>query len=145
MADNWAWTTEATLVSERGAHLPLMDEILGELAKRGWDGRDYFGIQMALEESLSNAIRHGNKLDTDKSVEVECKLSEEAFWIRIRDEGDGFQPEEVADCTTEEGLACHGGRVMMLINAYMSRVEHNEAGNCITMHKLRDGGPDRDE
>ncbi|TWT77056.1 anti-sigma F factor [Posidoniimonas polymericola] len=138
MGDNWAWTTEATLASQRGAHLPLMDEILAELKNHGWDGRDYFGVQMALEESLSNAIRHGNKLDEQKTVEVECKLSDQAFWIRIKDEGQGFQPEKVADCTTSEGLACHGGRGMMLINAYMTRVEHNEAGNCIIMEKTRD-------
>ncbi|TWT37721.1 anti-sigma F factor [Posidoniimonas corsicana] len=138
MGQEWAWTTDVTLASQRGAHLPLMDEILAELKKRGWDGRDYFGVQMALEESLSNAIRHGNKLNEEKSVEVECKLSEESFWIRIRDEGDGFQPGEVADCTTAEGLSCHGGRGMMLINAYMTRVEHNEAGNCITMEKNRE-------
>ncbi len=137
MGENWDWTTETTLPTERGAHLPLMEEILDQLEKRGWEGRDYFAVQMALEESLSNAIRHGNKLDQSKKVEVECKLSSTDFWISVQDEGQGFTPQQVADCTSEEGLQCHGGRGMKLIEAYMSRVEHNDRGNRITLHKVR--------
>ncbi len=137
MSDPWVWTVETTLPSRRGAHLPLMEEILKQLSDLGWDGRDYFGVQMALEESLSNAIRHGNKCDESKEVQVECKVHADRFWICIEDEGEGFQPESVADCTTEEGLESTGGRGMLLIEAYMNRVEHNERGNRITMEKSR--------
>lgn len=138
MSQEWAWTIDTTLPSRRGAHLPLMEEILAELEKRGWEGRDYFGIQMALEESLSNAIRHGNQLDESKKVQVACRLNDTRFWIEIEDEGHGFQPQEVADCTSEEGLAACGGRGMLLIDAYMTSVSHNERGNTITMEKVRD-------
>jgi serine/threonine-protein kinase RsbW len=137
VSTKWAWTTTATLPSRKGAHLPLLDEILARLTGLGWDGRDYFGIQMALEESLTNAIRHGNKLDESKSVQVECKASEDAFWIRVEDEGEGFQPNEVADCTDDEHLDCTGGRGMLLIKTYMTRVEHNQRGNRITLEKTR--------
>ncbi|MEM6329437.1 MAG: ATP-binding protein [Planctomycetota bacterium] len=137
MSEQWAWTVETTLPSRRGAHLPLMDEILQHLGELGWDGRDYFGVQMALEESLSNAIRHGNKLDDSKVVRVECKVHADRFWIRVEDEGQGFQPAEVADCRSAEGLEAAGGRGMLLIEAYMTSVEHNPRGNCITMAKVR--------
>jgi len=115
-----------------------MEEILEQLSGLGWEGRDYFGVQMALEESLSNAIRHGNGLDESKTVEVVCKLDADRFWICVEDQGQGFQPDRVADCTTEEGLAATGGRGMMLIDAYMTKVEHNDRGNRITMEKIRD-------
>lgn len=138
MSDNWDWTTEVILPSRRGAHQPLMEEILQELEKRGWNGRDYFGVQMALEESLTNAIRHGNKLDESKQVSVECKLSDTNFWMRVEDQGEGFIPADVADCTIDACLERHGGRGMLLIKSYMTRVEHNERGNCITMHKTRE-------
>ena len=116
-----------------------MEEILQQLSGLGWEGRDYFGVQMALEESLSNAIRHGNKLDEAKVVQVECRVHADRFWICVEDEGEGFKPAEVADCTSEEGLEALGGRGMMLIEAYMTSVEHNGRGNCITMEKVRDG------
>jgi serine/threonine-protein kinase RsbW len=114
-----------------------MQEILQVLAELGWEGRDLFGVEMALEESLSNAIRHGNRLDESKAVSVECKVSAERFWLRVRDQGAGFQPEHVPDCTAQENLECPGGRGLALMKAYMTRVEYNKRGNCVTMEKIR--------
>jgi serine/threonine-protein kinase RsbW len=133
----WIWSSERKLPSRKGAHLSLLDEILQELERLGWSGRDFFGIQMALEESLTNAIRHGNRLDESKEVLVECKLSSEQFWLRVTDEGSGFQPQNVPDCTADEYLECPGGRGLALIKAYMNRVEYNDRGNCVTMEKYR--------
>jgi serine/threonine-protein kinase RsbW len=133
----WHWTSEKKLPSRRDAHIPLMEDILQTLERLGWNGRDFFGIQMALEESLTNAIRHGNRLDESKEVLVECKLSGEKFWLRVTDEGSGFRPMEVPDCTADENLECPGGRGLALIKAYMTRVEYNEQGNCVTMEKSR--------
>lgn len=137
MGDKWHWTKKASLPSERCAHLPLLEEIMVALEGLGWNGRDHFGVQLALEEALSNAIRHGNKLDDSKTVEVECKASPEEFWIQIEDQGAGFNPCDVADCRSPEGLEHYGGRGLLLIESYMSSVEHNEAGNRVTMTKNR--------
>lgn len=133
----WTWTSDQELPSRKGAHLALMDEILQQLERLGWNGRDYFGIQMALEESLTNAIRHGNCCDEAKRVHVECKLSHEQFWLRITDEGNGFKPHKVPDCTADENLECPGGRGLALMKAYMTSVDYNERGNCVTMEKTR--------
>lgn len=133
----WSWTSRKELPSRKGAHLPHLEEILQELERLGWNGRDYFGVQMALEESMSNAIRHGNKCDESKQVLVECKASPERFWLRITDEGPGFKPQAVPDCTADENLECPGGRGLALIQAYMTNVEYNNCGNCVTMEKSR--------
>jgi serine/threonine-protein kinase RsbW len=140
----WNWTTRVDLDSRRGAHVACMQEILEQLARNGWEGRDLFGVEMALEESLTNAIRHGNRFDEDKKVLVECNVSPERFWLRVRDEGPGFSPGAVPDCTAEENLDCPGGRGLALIKAYMTRVEHNECGNCVTMEKIRTDGTSQD-
>jgi serine/threonine-protein kinase RsbW len=134
---SWSWTSRIELPSRKGAHLPHLEEILQELERLGWDGRDYFAIEMALEESLSNAIRHGNKCDESKQVLVECKASPEQFWLRVTDQGNGFKPHSVPDCTADENLECPGGRGLALIQAYMTRVEYNSRGNCVTMEKTR--------
>lgn len=137
LESRWTWTTDTKLPSQKGAHLPLLEEILSELARLGWNGRDFFGIQMALEESLTNAIRHGNRFDHAKQVHVECKLGPDHFWLRITDEGAGFQPQAVPDCTCDENLESPGGRGVALMRAYMNRVEYNDCGNCVTMEKNR--------
>ena len=135
----WSWISRKELPSRRGAHIPLLEEILRELERLGWDpnGRDYFGVQMALEESLSNAIRHGNKLDESKRVHVECKVSPERFWLQVTDEGPGFKLQSVPDCTADENLDCQGGRGLAIIQAYMTNVQYNECGNSVTMEKTR--------
>ena len=138
MSDHsWSWTSKTSLPSRRGAHFAHMQEILRALKELGWGGRDLFGVELALEESLTNAIRHGNRLDESKPVLVECKASAQRFWLRVRDQGRGFQPDRVPDCTAEENLACPGGRGLALIKAYMTRVEYNKRGNCVTMEKTR--------
>jgi serine/threonine-protein kinase RsbW len=133
----WMWISQTMLPSRLGAHVPCMEEILQVLESLGWDGRDLFGVQMALEESLTNAIRHGNRLDESKQVVVECRVSRERFWLRVKDQGAGFRPQNVPDCTADENLNCPGGRGLALIKAYMTHVNHNDCGNCVTMEKIR--------
>ena len=139
----WSWTTRTTLPSRHGAYEPCMQEILDKLAEFGWDGRDLFGVELTLEESLSNAIRHGNCMDESKQVLVECKVSPQRFWLRVEDEGCGFRPLTVPDCTADENIECPGGRGLALIKAYMTRVEHNPRGNCVTMEKIRSADAQR--
>ena len=58
----WSWTSRKKLPSRTGAHMPLMEEILDELERaRLGRPRSVSASQMALEESLTNAIRHGNR------------------------------------------------------------------------------------
>jgi serine/threonine-protein kinase RsbW len=133
----WSWTSKKKLPSRSGAHIPHLQEILEQLTAAGWSGRDLFGIELALEESLSNAIRHGNRFDESKSVLVECKVSAEQFWLRVTDEGPGFRPQAVPDCTADENLDCPGGRGLALIQAYMTRVEYHGCGNCLELEKIR--------
>jgi serine/threonine-protein kinase RsbW len=133
----WSWSTQTKLPSRRGAHLVCMEEILETLKGLGWEGRDLFGVEMALEESLTNAIRHGNCCDESKQVQVDCRCSKDRFWLRVIDEGIGFRPNAVPDCTADENLGCPGGRGLALMKAYMTRVEYNDRGNCVTLEKIR--------
>lgn len=136
-AYSWDWTLARSIPSCKGAHLESMEEIIAQLTALGWSDRELFGVQMALEESLTNAIRHGNGCDEDKQVRFECKASGERFWLRVEDEGEGFLKDDVPDCTHEDNLEACGGRGVMLIHAYMTTVKYNESGNVVTMEKIR--------
>lgn len=134
---NWSRKIERSLPSRSGAHVAVMREILDSLRGLGWSDRELFGIEMALEESLTNAIRHGNQFDENKQVQVNCKFSAERFWLRVEDEGTGFCPDHVPDCTADDNLELCGGRGLMLMRAYMTRVEYSPRGNCVEMEKIR--------
>lgn len=128
------------LPSSLTAYHEFVQMLLDRLKELGWQKEPLFGIHMALEESISNAIRHGNKEDESKSVSVECELSANRFWIQICDEGDGYDPDKVPDCRSPENLERPGGRGLELIRYYMTSVEHSECGCCVTMEKLLEEG-----
>ena len=92
-------------------------------------------MQLALEEGLANAIKHGNQLDTSKKVTVECYLNEDVVRIVIQDEGEGFDPNDVPDPTLPENLDKPSGRGVMLMKAFMDDVIYNDVGNQLTFIK----------
>jgi serine/threonine-protein kinase RsbW len=128
-------TLQASLASSLTAYHEFIQSILDHLAELGWHKSDLFAVHMALEESISNAIRHGNKEDPAKRVQVECQLSPTRFWVQICDEGAGFKPSAVPDCCAPDRLEVPGGRGLALIEAYMTLVKYNDRGNCLTMEK----------
>lgn len=137
MSDDWIWKTERVIPSDTAAGKQLLDELLGELKSREWVDHDIFSVHLALEEALVNAIKHGNRCDAHKQVHVQCKISPDTFWIEITDEGPGFDPSAVPDCTEVENLDRPCGRGIMLMRNFMSHVEYNETGNTVVLQKQR--------
>lgn len=131
------WRLEETIPSETGAGKRILDLVLGQLATRSWVEHDIFGVHLAMEEALVNAIKHGNRMDESKQVKVRCQMSADHLWIEISDEGPGFDPEEVPDCTADENLEVPSGRGLMLMRSFMSRVEYQGCGNRVVMEKQR--------
>ena len=127
---------ERSLPSTLSAYHDLVQEVLATLQSLGWTEHDLFGVHMALEESISNAVRHGNNEDPSKQVHVECQLAEKRFFAKICDEGSGYEPDSVPDCCCPENLEELGGRGLKLIQHYMTTVEHADCGRCLKMEKL---------
>jgi serine/threonine-protein kinase RsbW len=136
----WTWCTEACLPSIRGAGQRLIHDLISRLRQEGWSDRDIFGVHLALEEALVNAIKHGNAHDEGKRVHVACKVAPNRLWIEIADEGVGFQQDCVPDCTCDERREVPSGRGIMLMRSFMSHVEYNAEGNRVVMEKLRAAG-----
>ena len=58
----------------------------------------------------------------------------------MADEGAGFDPAAVPDCRDEERLEAPGGRGVMLMRTFMTRIEYNASGNRVLMEKQRAPG-----
>ena len=132
------WSREIDLPSQRGASRLVTDELLEQLGVHGWSPSDIFAIHLAAEEAIVNAIVHGNKLDPAKRVNVSCEVTPEVARIRITDEGDGFDPGQVPDCTADDRLEMPGGRGVMLMKSFMTRIEYNAKGNSVLLEKRHD-------
>ncbi len=128
-----------------------------------WDETDRLRIGVALDESLLNAMHHGNlEVDSrlrdvgdgsayeqeivkknqikpfcDRRVKVDAEISETCIKLFVKDEGPGYTPDLIADPTNTENLGKPSGRGLLLIRTFMNSVTYNESGNEIRMVKHR--------
>jgi serine/threonine-protein kinase RsbW len=114
------------------------------MSRAGYPEKDVFGMRLALEEAVLNAVRHGNRCDPSKWVTVRYTVGPERVLAEVHDEGSGFDPDHVPDPTALENREQPGGRGLLLMRAYATSVRYNAAGNCVTLCKRRSGtGPGR--
>ncbi|REJ94464.1 MAG: ATP-binding protein [Planctomycetota bacterium] len=123
----------------------VQERIISLLETMEFGARDVFGMRLALEEAIVNAIKHGNGMDPSKSVEILCEIGDERALVVITDEGPGFDPKDIPDPTDDDNLEKPGGRGIMLMKAFMTRVEYNERGNTVTLEKLRENGEESED
>ena len=87
-------------------------------------------VSVAIRESVINAIKHGNRNDSSKRVFVEFGTSMgdvPELSIRVRDQGEGFDPGQVANPLDPENLLKSSGRGIFLIRNFMDDVELRRA------------------
>ncbi|PKL47301.1 MAG: ATP-binding protein [Planctomycetes bacterium HGW-Planctomycetes-1] len=101
-----------------------------------YSGDDLFAIHLAMEEAIVNAVKHGNKQDTNKTVSIEYDVSPEKMDISVADEGRGFDSTHLADPRLSENIYKMGGRGVLLIKSYMDEVEYSKTGNTVRMLKF---------
>lgn len=94
-------------------------------------------LPLALDEAISNSIRHGCGQDSALEVKVEVWFSHDVMKIRIEDPGNGFDPDALIDPASEEGLHRGGGRGVLLMRELMDRVEFQDGGRVVLLHARR--------
>jgi hypothetical protein len=140
---------------------PLIALIQEELLSFGiGDATARTRVGVALQESLCNALYHGNlECSSDlrqederifydlaarrrwqepyrrRQIHFESAIDRLSARFTIRDEGPGFNVSMLDKPFDPEDLMRVGGRGMLLIRTFMDDVRHNESGNQITMIK----------
>ena len=110
---------EVTLESDL-KNLEVAEEIVRRVtATAGFGEESEHQIEMALHESMINAIWHGNKNDASKSVWLRFEIYKDRLEIRVRDQGNGFNIAEVPDPCSTENLLKVSGRGIFLIRTFM--------------------------
>jgi serine/threonine-protein kinase RsbW len=140
MSQPTVWIRNFTLPSQLPAAEQTVAEVTGELERRAWSHHDVFGVHLALEEAVVNAIEHGNCGDPAKKVYVHCEIHPQQLIVVVRDEGPGFDVASVPDPTAEENLDKPSGRGIMLIRSFMNDAEYLGCGNELRMVKQRASG-----
>ncbi len=124
--------------SKPSAVVGVYEQILSKLENNGFSKEDIFAVHLALEEAFLNAVKHGNKMDSAKSIKIDYSVGLDKVEISMTDQGDGFEPEAIADPRWGESLYKPEGRGLLLMNAYMDVVEFNERGNSVYMARYKE-------
>jgi len=84
-------------------------------------------VGVAIRESVINAIKHGNRHDESKTVNVEFSLAPSSapteLIVLVRDQGAGFDPSSLADPLAPENLLKANGRGIFFMRSFMDDVD----------------------
>ena len=94
----------------------------------GVEETHYGEILIAMTEAVNNAIVHGNKLDSNKMVNVRVSVDGPVLEFRIADEGPGFDFENIPDPTSPENIEKPNGRGVFLMRQLADNCEFEELG-----------------
>lgn len=117
-------------IQSRIAYVDLVHEMAEDLARRARFAKAAaLDIALAAREAYINAVKHGNRMNDEKMVEVEFERNESRFRIWVRDQGDGFDWMDTADPRDEENLARTSGRGIFFMKSFVDHVAfHRRAG-----------------
>jgi serine/threonine-protein kinase RsbW len=124
-------THSHTVRIEFGSAFDMLDFVqvvsdhIGRMA--GLDEDSLHWVSVAVRECVVNAIKHGNQNDESKRVVVEFSPvpahEPDELVIRVEDEGEGFDPDEIADPLAPENILKSSGRGIFLIRSFMDDVQ----------------------
>jgi serine/threonine-protein kinase RsbW len=116
----------------------VTDGVQQLLRTKHWPEEEVAKVELALQEALANAVRHGCKGDTTKSVQ--CVLTcdaDKGIVVVVRDPGPGFDPGTVPDPLAGDNMFKSSGRGVFLINQLMDEVAFHDGGREVQMRKSR--------
>lgn len=116
--------------------LDLVQAVTEHIARRlGLDEDSLHWTTMAVRESVINAITHGNANNPAKLVFIDFTATPETdpadLIVRVRDQGEGFDPATIDNPLTPENVLKARGRGIFLIRQFMDDV---------SLRRAREGG-----
>ncbi len=126
-------------IGSRFEHIDLIQVVVDDALERlGLDDDSRHWVGIAIREAVANAIKHGNQQDPEKEVEVELAIVGDQAIIRVVDQGEGFDLQQVEDPLAPENLLKPNGRGIFYMNNFMDEIEYGTrpgGGTVVTLRK----------
>ncbi|PCI98997.1 MAG: ATP-binding protein [Flavobacteriales bacterium] len=114
--------------------LSEIENFIEAICEQNKFGEDHYGnILIALTEAVNNAITHGNKLNPDKKVNLNMETTTKDVEFTIKDEGAGFDYDNIPDPTLPENIEKLSGRGVFLMKSLADDVVFEENGSTIKL------------
>lgn len=128
--------SESIKIPNNAKHIrKISSRIVDLLVERNVDKSHIFDIRLSVEESILNAIEHGNKKNENLTVVVSFTIDDKRIEITVEDMGEGFNHATLPDPTKDANILRAHGRGIYLIHKLMDRVQYNDKGNRVKLTK----------
>ncbi len=108
------------------------------LRKLELDDEVAHSISLAVGEAVANAIKHGNRQNPEKRVEIDFGVDDNEVVIEVTDQGRGFDPDNVDDPLVADNLLRPNGRGILFMTNFMDHIDFSfkqEGGTVVTLRK----------
>lgn len=120
------------LIPSKRTQLPKVEKITNSIAKKMKLSEEQTdNLSIAVTEAVGNAIVHGNKENPRKKVTLVFQLKKNEIDISVKDEGKGFEPQELSNPLDPENIMKESGRGIYILKSLMDEVHFTEGGTKI--------------
>jgi serine/threonine-protein kinase RsbW len=125
---------ETLSISSEMEQLSRAESLIDKVCNTFQVNDDYYGnILIAVTEAVNNAIIHGNKQDSSKTVNITVAKGIDQFEVMVEDQGAGFDLEALPDPTAPENLEKENGRGIFLMKNLAEQVEFEDSGRKVIL------------
>jgi serine/threonine-protein kinase RsbW len=126
---------EKTLnISSKIDNLRVVEKLIDEISTEINLSSDVYGnILIATLEAANNAIMHGNKLDEEKMVNINCLVLNDELTVSIKDQGPGFDYQNIPDPTAPENIENINGRGVFLMEKLSDKIIFFDNGSKVEL------------
>jgi len=121
-------------IASKTDSLHLVEKFVDDFSTRCDLDQDVYGnVLIAALEAANNAITHGNKLNENKQVEVVFEIDDTHIFLTVKDEGPGFDYQNIPDPTSPEKIENMSGRGVFLMTKLSDKIEFEDNGSFVKM------------
>lgn len=122
-------------IESKSENLPLVEKCIDDVCNECQLNEDYYGnVLIAVTEAVNNAIHHGNKSNPGKNVHIEVSSNEEQLVFSIKDEGEGFNYDDLPDPTDPANIEKPHGRGVFLMRNLSENLEFEDDGRIAILY-----------
>lgn len=115
-------------------NIRMIESFIDNAKERFQLDEDLYGnIMIAVTEAVNNAIKHGNSGNSTKNVHLTLSLNDNLLKFVIKDEGSGFEYDNLPDPTAPENIEKPGGRGIFLMKHLSDEVHFTEGGRIVEL------------
>jgi serine/threonine-protein kinase RsbW len=121
-------------LSSKTENIILVERMIEDVCDVFNISEELFGnILISVTEAVNNAIQHGNRNNPEKKIDIAFRSNDKEITFHVKDEGPGFNYNELPDPTAPENIEKDSGRGIFLMRKLADKVEFKDGGNTVSL------------